>query len=76
MTSGERQRGRDGSPKRAQLTSGDHSGPKDKRGKAPRVVQPDRQQKKAAAKREWRSLFMRLEEVKRREQERQKRSSS
>lgn len=75
MTSGNRQR-RDGTAKRAQLTSGDHGGPKDKRGKTPRVVQPDRQQKKAAAKKEWKVLFARLDEVKRREQERQKRSSS
>ncbi|MGW2832074.1 hypothetical protein [Streptomyces sp. NPDC001286] len=76
MSSENRQRGRDGSPKRVQLTSGDHGGPKDKRGKAARVVQPDQQQKRAAAKREWQSLFARLEEIKRREQQRQKRSGS
>ncbi|WP_199825049.1 hypothetical protein [Streptomyces maremycinicus] len=76
MTSGNRQRRRDGAAKQAQLTSGDHSGPKDKRGKAPRVVQPDRGHRTAAAKREWKALFARLEEVKRRERERQKRSGA
>lgn len=69
MTSGHRQR-RDGSPKRVQLTSGDHGGPKDKKGKRPRVTQPDRGQKKAAISRAWKELFDRLGEVKEREQAR------
>jgi hypothetical protein len=78
MTSGDRQRRRDGAPKRVQLTSGDHGGPKDKRkgkGKG-RVMPASRAQKQAAAKREWKSLFERLAEVKRREQERQQRRES
>ncbi|MFH8753315.1 hypothetical protein ACH4GK_37410 [Streptomyces rimosus] len=70
MTSGNRQR-RDGSPKRAHLTSGDHGGPNDKKGKRPRVTQPDREHKKAATKRAWKELFDRFTEVKRREQARQ-----
>ncbi len=72
MTSGDRQR-RDGAAKRVQLTSGDHSGPKDKRGRPARTMQPDRQQKKAAASKQWKALFARLDEVKRRDQERQQR---
>lgn len=71
MTSRNRQR-RDGSPKRVQLTSGDHGGPKDKKGKRPRVTQPDRGQKKAAVSRAWKDLFDRLGEVKKREQARQR----
>ncbi|MFE7614362.1 hypothetical protein [Streptomyces sp. NPDC057496] len=71
MTSGNRQR-RDGSSKRVRLTSGDHGGPKDKKGKRPRVAQPDREQKKAAAKRAWQELFDRFREVKKREQDRQR----
>ncbi|MFD5014622.1 hypothetical protein [Streptomyces chartreusis] len=71
MTSGYRQR-RDGSPKRVQLTSGDHGGPKDKKGKRPRVTQPDRAHKKAAASRAWKELFDRFSEVKKREQARQR----
>ena len=69
MTSGNRQRP-DGSAKRAQLTSGDHSGPKDKRGKKPRTIPADPAHKKAAAKKEWKKLFARLEEMKRRQAER------
>ncbi|MFF4442334.1 hypothetical protein ACF1AB_39640 [Streptomyces sp. NPDC014846] len=69
MTSGDRQR-RDGSTKRVQLISGDHRGPKDKRGKPARTMQPDRAQKKAAVSKQWKALFARLDEVKRREQER------
>lgn len=59
------------------LTSGDHSGPKDKRkgkGKT-RFVDPPRHHKQAAAKREWKKLFARLEEVKNREAKRQQGSS-
>ncbi|MEU9402706.1 hypothetical protein [Streptomyces sp. SID4985] len=74
MTSDDRQR-RDGSSKRARLTSGDHGGPKDKKGKRPRVTQPDRAHKKAAAGRAWKELFDRLGEVKRREQDRQRRQA-
>ncbi|MFF8729433.1 hypothetical protein ACF073_23465 [Streptomyces sp. NPDC015171] len=74
MNSGDRQR-RDGSAKRAQLTSGDHAGPKDKRGRPARTMQPDRQQRKAAAGKQWKALFARLDEVKRREQERQRRQA-
>ncbi|MGP3990823.1 hypothetical protein [Streptomyces sp. 3N207] len=70
MTSGNRQR-RDGSRKQVQLTSGDHGGPKEKKGKRPRVAQPDREQKKAAANRAWKELFDRFSEVKKREQARQ-----
>ncbi|SRR5690606_33453086 len=70
MTSGNRQR-RDGSAKRVQLTSGDHSGPKDKKkAKKPRVSRPDRAQRKAATGRAWTELFDRLREVKQREQAR------
>ncbi|MGW1544442.1 hypothetical protein ACWCPM_30155 [Streptomyces sp. NPDC002309] len=72
MTSGNRQR-RDGTSKRAQLTSGDHRGPKDKRGKPARVVQPDGGHKKAAAKRAWSDLFARIEEAKKREAQRKQR---
>ncbi|MEW2289616.1 hypothetical protein [Streptomyces sp. NPDC047841] len=72
MTGGNRQRC-DGSSKRVQLTSGDHSGPKDKRGRPVRTMQPDRQQKKAAAGKQWKALFARLEEVKLRDQARQRR---
>ncbi|MFR9787964.1 hypothetical protein ACL07V_04685 [Streptomyces sp. MB22_4] len=64
---------RDGSAKRVQLTSGDHAGPKDKRGKPARTMKPDLGHKKAAAKREWAALFERLDEIKRREAERQRR---
>lgn len=70
MTSGNRQR-RDGSSKRVQLTSGDHGGPKDRKGRRPRVTQPDRGQKKAAVSRAWKELFDRLGEMKKREQSRQ-----
>ncbi|MEU3950070.1 hypothetical protein ACS0VI_29455 [Streptomyces sp. H28] len=69
MTSGNRQR-RDGSAKRVQLTSGDHSGPKDKKAKKLRVSRPDRAQRKAATGRAWTELFDRLREVKEREQAR------
>ncbi|MFF5373000.1 hypothetical protein [Streptomyces sp. NPDC013187] len=75
MTSGNRQR-RDGSSKRVQLTSGDHSGPKKKKGKRPRVAQPDRAQRKAAASRAWKELFDRFGEVKQREQARQRSKDS
>ncbi|MEE1735697.1 hypothetical protein [Streptomyces sp. BE147] len=73
MTSGNRQRRRDGAPKRAQLTSGSHSGPKDKRkGKGKTgFVDPPEQQKQAAAKRQWKALFARLEDVRAREQKRE-----
>ncbi|EDY52624.1 conserved hypothetical protein [Streptomyces clavuligerus] len=71
MTSGNRQR-RDGSSKRVQLTSGDHSGPRDKKGKRPRVAKVDRAQRKAATSRAWKELFDRLSEVKQREQARQR----
>lgn len=60
----------DGSAKRVQLTSGDHSGPKGKKAKKPRVSRPDRAQRKAAASRAWTELFDRLREVKQREQAR------
>ncbi|MEF3117584.1 hypothetical protein [Streptomyces chrestomyceticus] len=70
MTSGNRQRP-DGSSKRAQLTSGDHGGPKDKKGKRTRVMQPDRYHKKGAANRAWKELFDRFSAVKQREQARQ-----
>jgi len=78
MTSGDRQRSRDGAAKRVQLTSGDHGGPKDKRKKKGKtsVTQPPRQQKKAAVKRQWPALFARLEEVKQREKERQRRGTA
>ncbi|MBQ0975753.1 hypothetical protein KBZ00_32305 [Streptomyces sp. RK31] len=69
MTSGDRQK-RDGSAKRVQLTSGDHSGPKDTKAKRPRVGRPDRAQRKAAASRAWVELFDRLREVRQREQAR------
>ena len=69
MTSGDRQK-RDGSAKRVQLTSGDHSGPKDTKAKRPRVGRPDRAQRKAATGRAWTELFDRLREVKQREQAR------
>ncbi|MFE2078014.1 hypothetical protein [Streptomyces misionensis] len=73
MTKDSGRQRRDGSAKRVQLTSGDHAGPKDKRGKPARTMAPDRGHKKAAAKREWKALFERLDEVKRREAERQRR---
>jgi hypothetical protein len=75
MTSGDRQRRQDGAPKRVQLTSGDHGGPKDKRkGKGKSGVMPaSRAQRQAAAKKEWKSLFERIAELKRRDQERQQR---
>jgi len=73
MKGDSRRQRRDGSAKRVQLTSGDHSGPKGKKGKAPRVMPAPWEQKKAAAKKEWRALFARLAEVKEREAERQQR---
>jgi hypothetical protein len=63
MTSSDRQR-RDGSAKRVQLTSGDHSGPGGKRRKRTWVSRPDKAQRAAAAKREWAELFRRLDEMK------------
>ncbi|MGW3209006.1 hypothetical protein [Streptomyces sp. NPDC001135] len=53
MTSGRRQR-RDGSSKRVQLTSGDHSGPKDKKSKGRRAktISPGGQAARAAGLRE------------------------
>lgn len=72
MTQGDRQR-RDGTTKRVQLTSGDHSGPKDKKAKRARIQPVGQQQKKAAAAREWKSLFARLAEIKQRDAERQER---
>ncbi|MFF0397424.1 hypothetical protein ACFYSJ_16945 [Streptomyces sp. NPDC005248] len=70
MAMGDRQR-RDGTAKRVQLTSGDHGGPKDKKGRKPRTAKPDRAQQKAAAAREWKKLFARLDEVRQRDAERQ-----
>jgi hypothetical protein len=70
MAKGDRQR-RDGTAKRVQLTSGDHAGPKDKKGRKPRVANPDQAQQKAAAAREWKKLFARLAEVRQRDTERQ-----
>jgi len=77
MSSGDRQR-RDGSGKRAHLTTGDHAGnlygpkhPKGKRGKPvkqARTVPPDPGQRI----RQWQELFDRLKDVKRREAERRR----
>lgn len=71
MVKGERQR-RDGTAKRVQLTSGDHAGPKDKKGRRARTAKPDPAQQRAAAAREWKRLFARLDEVRQREAERGK----
>ncbi|MET9914908.1 hypothetical protein ABZZ74_51060 [Streptomyces sp. NPDC006476] len=53
MTSGRRQR-RDGSPKRVQLTSGDHGGPKGKKskGRPAKTISPGGQAARAAVLRE------------------------
>lgn len=76
MTGDRRQR-RDGSAKRVQLTSGDHGGPKEKRkGKKPKTAKPSMQHKKASAKKEWKALFARLAEVKKRDAERQQRRAA
>lgn len=72
MARGDRQR-RDGTAKRVQLTSGDHGGPKDKKGRKPRETKPDQAQRKAAAAREWKRLFARLDEVQQRDAQRQER---
>lgn len=66
MGNGGRQR-RDGTPKRVRLTSGDHAGPKDKKRRKPRTAQPDRAQSKSSAAQEWKKLFARLDEMKRRD---------
>ncbi|MGW5738947.1 MULTISPECIES: hypothetical protein [Streptomyces] len=72
MAMGDRQR-RDGTAKRVQLTSGDHAGPKDKKGRKARTAKPGQAQQKAAAAREWKRLFARLDEVRKRDAERQRR---
>ncbi|MFF7802057.1 MrcB family domain-containing protein [Streptomyces olivaceus] len=71
MGNGGRQR-RDGTAKRVRLTSGDHAGPKEKKRRKPRTAQPDRAQAKSTAAQEWKKLFARLDEVKRRDAARAK----